>query len=160
MNILLVQQAVLDCFGRRMASDSGFVDGAYALLRSFRPESGSFSDLALRMEDYLFNALYDRLGSGMTLNPENGVRRRFLTSDIPALADRMLFPYFASLEQNDDHYQNLYAYWLRSGSVSAMRALLLRFSAYLPEQDRIWMERFAKENIPAEHQDSWFRLSE
>ena len=79
------------------------------------------------MEDYLFNALYDRLGPGMTLRLEDGSVRRVLMADLPRLADEAMYPLFFSLKPWSVDYERLHSFWMESGSLSAMRALYLRF---------------------------------
>ena len=156
MDSLLVRDALRNCFGSSMAEDPALVDGALRLLSSFVSGRDSFADLSRRMEDFLFNALYDRLGPGMTLRTDGGAALRIRLSDLPRLADEMLYPLFASLKPWSVHYERLHAWWMESGSFSAMRALYLHFSDFLPSQDRVLIERVVQENIPPARQAAWF----
>ena len=112
------------------------------------------------MEDYLFNALYDRLGPGMTLRLEDGSVRRVLMADLPRLADEAMYPLFFSLKPWSVDYERLHSFWMESGSLSAMRALYLRFYDFLPAQDRLLIERVARENIPPSRLEGWLNPEE
>ena len=156
MDTLLIRNALYQCFGSTLAEDPALVEGVARVLDSFVPGRESFSDLSRRMEDFLFNALYDRLGPGMTLRMDNGVTERIRLSDLPRLADEMLYPLFASFKPWSLHYERLHSWWMESGSFSAMRALYLHFSDFLPDQDRLLIERVVRENLPAARHTAWF----
>ena len=151
-----VQKSLRPRFGSRIADDPGFADGAARLLRDGRSGRLSFSDMSLRMEDYLFNALYDRLGPGMNCPMDNGSFRHISMSELPAAADEAMFPFFASLCPCALHYEQLHTYWMETGSFSAMRALYLDFGDYLPDREAEIIERIVRENIPVPQQADWF----
>ena len=156
MDTLLIRGALRNCFGSALAEDPALVEGVSRVLDAFVPGRDSFGALSRRMEDFLFNALYDRLGPGMTLRMDNGVAERIRLSDLPRLADEMLYPLFASFKPWSLHYERLHAWWMESGSFSAMRALYLHFSDFLPDQDRQLIERVVRENLPAARHAAWF----
>ena len=156
MDPLLVRNALRNCFGSSLAEDAAMAEGVSQVLDAFVPGRESFADLSRRMEDYLFNALYERLGPGMALRMKDGTTARIRLSDLPRLADEMLYPFFASLKPWSVHYERLHAWWMESGSFSAMRALYLHFSDFLPDQDRLLIERVVRENVPAARQAAWF----
>ncbi len=159
---MITAQAVRDAlrgrFGSFLADDPGFFDGVLRVLRAYSPARDSFASLSLRMEDYLFNALYERLGPGMTCRLEDGSFRRFLLSDLPAAADEALFPLFVSLKPYSVSYDHLHRYWMESGSFSAMRALYRNYQEFLPAQERFLIERIVRENIPAPDQEAWLAV--
>ena len=157
METSLIRDALRSCFGSSLAEDPSMIEGVSRVLESFVPGRESFGDLSRRMEDFLFNALYDRLGPGMTFRMEDGSAQRIRLSDLPRLADEMLYPLFATFKPWSLHYERLHAWWMETGSFSAMRALYLHFSAFLPEQDRLLIERVVRENLPAAQQAAWFR---
>ncbi len=152
-----VQDALRSRLGSAVADDPGFAEGAVRLLRSWFPERESLASLSLRMEDYLFNVLYELLGPGMMLHLGGGLSRRFQMSELPAAADEAMFPLFASLRPTQEHYALLHDYWMGSGSGSAMRALYLFFQKYLPPAESEMIERIVRENVPVPMQELWFR---
>ena len=156
IDLRLMQETLRACFGSALAEDPAFVEGAARILCACCAEETDFGDASGRMEDYLFNSLYERLGPGMTLRLPGGGTRRVRMSEIPALADQCLYPLFASMPVRADAYDRIYAWWLKTGSLSAMRALLLRFRSLLPEQDQRMIERIVAENVPIDRQAAWF----
>lgn len=143
--------------GDVLTRDAGLTEGAAGLLRSFGAWRDDYADLARRMEEYLFNAVYDRVGPGMTFPLGDGTFRRLMMSDLPALADAALFPFFDSLSVTHDHFVRLHAYWMDAGSLSALRALYLNFSSLLSPQEASLIERIVRENVPPAQQNEWFR---
>ena len=148
MSADLVRETVRSCFGSALACDNSFTEGILRLLLSFAPYRESFADLSRRMEDHLFNALYDRLGPGMSLRPDDGTPCRLRMADLPAAADRMLYPLFVSLSPISANCSRLRDYWMESGSLSALRALLQAFPVFLSAQETAVMHRILEENAP------------
>ncbi len=142
-----VRRALYARFGSLLTADPGFVEGAASLLSSYASWRESFAALARRMEEYLFNAVYERTGPGMTYPMGDGTVRRLLMSDLPAAADEALFPLFAALVPSPAHLQQLRAYWMDSGSLSALRVLSLNYQPYLSPEEYRLIERVARENI-------------
>ena len=154
IDLNLVRQSLSIPFGEVLANDPGFAEGAANLLQRYA-SCRNYAELSRQMEDYLFNALYERLGPGMALPSKNGVSRRFLVSDLPEAADAALFPLFFSLPPNAENYVALHDFWLSSASFSAMRTLYLRYSRYLPYSEKIYIERIVSENIPPYLLNEW-----
>ncbi len=157
IDMILMRQSLRVSFGDALACDPGFSEGAAALLERY----GLYRDypaLSRRMEDYLFNALYDRLGPGMALPDAPGGSRRFLVSDLPEAADEALFPFFYRLPPDEENYSSLHDFWLSSGSFSAMRALYLHFADRLPQAEKDVIERIVLENIPSFRREEWLQL--
>lgn len=151
-----VRDALRDRFGSVLLESPGFSEEICQLLLSYTPYRDSFSSLARKMEDFLFNALYERLGPGMSIRLDDGYACRIHMSDLPAAADAALFPLFASLKPYSVNYEHLHSFWLNTGSFSAMRALYLFFSDFLPAQELTAIERIVLENVPVSLQASWF----
>ncbi|MBQ9212098.1 MAG: hypothetical protein IJ153_10415 [Clostridia bacterium] len=151
-----VQAALRPRFGDALLRDPGFAEAVVQALSSFDPLRESLSALALRLEDVLFNAVYDRVGPGMTYPLPDGSSRRLLMSDLSAAADEALFPLFDSWAPSRESYDLLHAYWMDAGSFSAMRALYLNFDAFLPAAEKEYIQRIVRENLPPALLDSWF----
>lgn len=135
--------------GDEIADSPGFAEDITHVLESYTPGPDSLSALLHRTEDCLFNGLYNQLGPEMTVHSPNGEKRRVFISELPSLADELLFPLFSSLCRNASNYALLHSFWLSSGSLSAMCALYRFFPGYLPVPDRLLMERVARENFSA-----------
>ena len=142
-------------FGPSLADDPDFCSPLLTVLSSYVPSRDTMQGHALRVEDCLFNLLYNRLGLGMTLSLEGGVPKKIRLSDLPAVTDAVLYPFFLSLIPGPASYEQLRSYWISSGSASAMRALYLRFPQYLPMEEKSLIERIVRENIPISLQDAW-----
>lgn len=153
----LMRETLRDCLGSVLAEDSSFFEGSVRILCSYVPGKDSFRDVSHRMEDYLFNALYDRLGPGMMLKQDDGVFRRIRLADLPMLADQAIYPLFACLKPWSVDYERVHSWWMESGSFSAMKALYFRFQDFLPSQERQLIERTVRENLPADKQAFWFQ---
>ena len=154
IDLNLMRQSLRISFGDVLACDPGFAEGAASLLHRYSLYR-DYAALSRRMEDFLFNALYDRLGPGMALPNTNGGSHRFLVSDLPEAADEALFPLFFCLPPEKENYSALHDYWLSSGSFSAMRTLYLHFSDQLPAAEKAMMERIIFENIPSFRREEW-----
>ena len=151
-----VRDALRDRFGSALVEDPGFAEGIVQTLSSYASWKDTFASLSRRMEDDLFNALYERLGPAMTLRLDDGTPRRIHMADLPAAADEAMYPFFLSLNPYSVNYDHLHAYWMETGSLSAMRALYVNFSDFLPTQERFLIERTARENLPPALADAWF----
>ena len=151
-----VRISVQNQFGFSLSEDSEFEVKIFELLHSWFPGKENLASLRGRMEDLLFNLLYDRLGPGMALRLADGSCRRILMSDLPSAADAMLFPLFISFRISLIEYERLHSFWMEYGSFSAMRVLYLHFYDYLPDQERFLIERTVHENIPPVQQEEWF----
>ena len=127
--------------GSALAEDPALCEGAAALLRGYAPYRDTFRSLAARVEEYLFNALYERLGPSMSAQMDSGFFRRIRVSELPELADCVMGVLFDSLKVYSVSYDNLHAYCMETGSPAALRTLLTRYEAFTPPSERVIMER-------------------
>ena len=67
-----VREVVRGLFGSALADSPGFAEGLASVLRSYSSYKEDFYSLAARVEDHLFNALYERLGPGMCVRLPSG----------------------------------------------------------------------------------------
>lgn len=151
----LVRNTVQESLGSFLAGDIGFTEGISSLLRRYSPTCEPLSSLSHRMEEYLFNSLYSLLGPGMTVRSDDGAPRRFYMSDLPTLADELLFPLFISWKPDPSHYILLHDFWMNSSSFSAMRALFLVYQDQLPKRELDLILRIVEENIPPVRRQAW-----
>ncbi len=141
-----VRDALRSRLGSVLVESPGFSEGAAALLSSWAPYKESFQQLLPRLEDYLFNALYDRLGPAMSLRLDTGEQRRFPLSELGDAADDLLLALFMSLKPWSANYDRIHEYWLATGSLSAMRCLCRLYASVLPEGERLMLEKYIREN--------------
>lgn len=146
MELRQIRSALRLRLGSAVVNDPGFAEAVLRSLNSYASYRDTFSSFSLRLQDDLFNALYDRLGAGMALPLDQGGFRRFKTSELPDAADDAIFVLFASLPRVPAQFERLHAYWMESGSPSAMRALYLYYPHFMPEAELSLMESIAREN--------------
>lgn len=150
-----VEEVLRPRFGSALVEDAGFCEGAASLLQSYAPYKDSFDSMASRVEDYIFNALYDRVGSGMTVRLDNGTSRRILTKELPEAADDVMGVLFDSLRVYSVNYESLHEYCMRAGSFTALRALYTRFSSFMPESERQVLARVIRSSYPSSRWEGW-----
>jgi hypothetical protein len=141
-----VHDALNVSLGSAFANDQTFSNGLIRVLSSFPSACPTLTALSRCVADYLFNALYDRLGYEMRVQLNDGTQRRIYMADLPDLADALLMPLFLSFLPDASHYGLLHDFWMSTGSLSAMRVLRQRYSSFLPEQERALMDRVEQEN--------------
>ncbi len=141
-----VRDALRPRLGSALVESPGFSEGASALLNAWVPYKESFQELIPRLEDYLFNAMYDRLGPGMTLRTDSGDRRHFPMSELEDAADDLLGALFFSMKPWSVNYHRIHDYWIATGSLSAMRCLYHQYETELPDGERLMIGKYLREN--------------
>ena len=144
-------------FGSALADDPGFAEGAAALLNDYASYKDSFRTLSGRIEDYLFNAIYERLGPSMSARMDDGSTRRILTRELADAADDVMGVLFESLKVYSVNYDVLHAWCMESGSLSGFRTLCTRFSELMPESERRVISRVIRKSYPPERWNSWLK---
>ncbi len=144
--VRLVRDALRPRLGSALVESPGFSEGACALLNGWAPYKESFQELLPRLEDYLFNAMYDRLGPGMTLRTDGGERRHFSMSELEDTADDLLGALLFSLKPWSVNYQRIHDYWIATGSLAAMRCLFLQYGDTLPAEEKQMIGKYLREN--------------
>ena len=77
-----VREALRPRFGSALMDEPGVPDRVAALLRSYAAYKDTFADMAARVEDVLFNTLYDHLGPSMSVRMDDGSSRRVKTAEL------------------------------------------------------------------------------
>lgn len=145
-----IQDALRPRLGSGLVTAPGFTDSVLALLNSFSPQHDTFQALASRLEDALFNAIYERLGPGMSARMDDGSFRRIRLAEMPEAADDAMGVLFDSLKVYSVSYEALHAYCMETGSLSAMRCLYLRYDALMPPEERQVLARIIRGSFPPE----------
>ena len=149
---MIETQQVLDVlrprFGSSLVESPSFGEPAADLLRGFSPHDSSFRDLALRVEDALFNAVYERLGPGMAASMDDGSVRRIRLAELPEAADDVMGVLFDALPVYSVSCEALRSYSMETGSLAAMRCLYLRYATFLSEEERQVLSRVIRGSFP------------
>ena len=150
-----VREVLLPWLGTEALGQTGLAERAAEALRRFSPHQDSLEALAQQLADMLFSELYACLGPRMTLRLDDGRQARILVADIPDLADSVLGVLFDSLPDNENTLAMIRDYALHATSLSAMRALLTRFSAAQSPEEQAILRRIIRDNYPPERYQGW-----
>ena len=154
-----VREALRARLGSALVDEPGFADPLSALLNSYAPYKDTFADLAARVEDTLFNILYDRLGSAMSVRMNDGSFRRVKTAELRDAADDVMGVLFDRLKVYSVNYEALHDYCMSSGSFAAMRALYTRYGEFLSDREKQLLARVIRDARPRSEWESWLSES-
>ena len=141
--------------GSLMVDEPGFCDPLADLLRSYASYKDTFASLAARVEDTLFNMLYNRLGSSMSARMNDGSLRRIRTAELKDAADDVMGVLFGSMKVYSVSYDALHAYAMESGSFAAMKSLYTRFRDYMSPDERRLLGRVIRDSRPRADWEEW-----
>ena len=150
-----VREVLRSRFGSALADVPGIWDRTAALLRNYAPYRDTFSDLAERVEDALFNAVYEQLGPSMGAAMDDGSVRRIRTAEIKDAADDVMGLLFDSLKVYSVTYDSLHSYCMSAGSFAALRVLYTRYADFMPPSERKIIARIIRDSRPREAWESW-----
>ena len=150
-----IREALRFRFGSALADVPGIWDRTAAVLHNYAHYRDTFEDLAVRLEDALFNTLYEQLGPSMVVRMDDGTVRRIRTAELKDAADDVLGVLFNELKVYSVTYNLLHDYWLSAGSFAAMRVLYRRFGEFMPEGDRRILARIIRESRPRAEWETW-----
>ena len=150
-----VREALRSRLGSSLVDEPGFADPLAEVLRSYASWKDTFANLAARVEDTLFNLLYDRLGPAMSVRMNNGTSRRIRTSELRDAADDVMGVFFDQLKVYSVNYEALQAYVLESGSFAAMRVLYTRYSGLMTAEERKYLAKVIRNARPSSDWVEW-----
>ena len=150
-----VREALRSRFGSALADIPGIWERPTAVLRDYAPYRDSFSDLADRLEDVLFNVVYEQLGPSMGAQMDDGTVRRIRTSELKDAADDVLGVLFDQLKVYSVTYDALHDYCMSTGSFAAMRVLYTRYTEFMPASERKILARIIRDSRPRAVWESW-----
>lgn len=155
-----VREVLRPRFGSALMDEPGVADRAAALLSSYASYKDTFAGMASRLEDVLFNMLYDHLGPSMTVRMDNGTTRRVKTAELKDAADDVMGILFDRLKVYSVSYDAIHAYCMECGSYSAMRVLYIRYKDFLPESERRIIARIIRDSRSRAEWESWIDPSD
>ena len=150
-----VREALRSRFGSALADIPGIWDRTAALLQKYAPYRDTFSDLAARVEDVLFNTVYEQLGPSMSAQMDNGTVRRIRSAELKDAADDVMGVLFDHLKVYSVTYDSLHDYCMETGSFAAMRVLYSRYTEFMPASERKILARVIRDCRPRAEWENW-----
>lgn len=131
------------------------------LLYAFQPERDTLAHLATQLDNQLFMAVREDTRGRMALLMDTGQLIRLRMSDFAMMADELLYLLFETLPPTPFHLSLIRDYSMRSGSLSALKALYLLYAhmqtpeehqtlhrvittCHEPWRYRLWIDRTTK----------------
>ena len=150
-----VREALRPYLGSAMVDGTAVAEQVAQALRTYAPYRDELEDVAERVRRALFDCLYGALGPRMAVRLDDGRMLRIRMQDLPELADSAMGALFEGMTVYSVNYQTLKDYSLRTGSLSAMRALYLHYDAFQPPEEKSLMARVIRERYPRERYEGW-----
>ena len=150
-----VREALRSRFGSALVDIPGIWDRAAALLQKYAPYRDTFADLASRLEDVLFNSVYEQLGPSMGAQMEDETVRRIRSAEMVDAADDVMGVLFDQLKVYSVTYDSLHDYCMSTGSFSAMRVLYTRYAEFMPAPERRSLARVIRDSRPRTDWENW-----
>ena len=150
-----VREALRSRFGSALVDIPGIWDRTAAMLQSYAPYKDSFENLAARLEDVLFNTVYEQLGPSMGAQMDNGTVRRIRSAELKEAADDVMGVLFDHLKVYSVTYDALHDYCMSTGSLAAMRVLYMRYAEFMPASERKILARIIRDSRPREVWENW-----
>ena len=150
-----VRRALAPRLGSDMVDGTDIADQAARTLRGYASYRDTLEQLAERLSNTLFNALYNILGPSMTVRLDDGTFTRIRLSDLPEIADDALYALFSQLTVYSVTYETLKDYSLRAGSLSAMRVLYEKYDDFQSPEEKALMARVIRTGYPPARDEAW-----
>ncbi len=150
-----VREVLRSRLGSALVDEPGFAEPLADILRSYASYKDTFESLAEKVEDKLFNMLYDRLGSSMSVRMNDGTLRRVHTTELKDAADDVMGVFFDQLKVYSVNYEALQSYVMKSGSFSAMRVLYTRYGEMLSAGEKQVLARVIRDSRPQAEWKEW-----
>ena len=126
-------------------------------LNAFVSARDKAADLRNSLEGFLYSSVRDATEGDLRILLDSGSVVRMEAEDFPMLADELLYLIFDQFPTDAHHLMLLRDYSLRENSLSAIRALYLRFADYETEEERKTLARVARESHPAFRWRGWLQ---
>ena len=150
-----IREVLRSRLGSALVDEPGFAEPLADILRSYASYKDTFESLAEKVEDKLFNMLYDRLGSSMSVRMNDGTLRRVHTTELKDAADDVMGVFFDQLKVYSVNYEALQSYVMKSGSFSAMRGLYTRYGEMLSAGEKQMLARVIRDSRPQAEWEEW-----
>ena len=154
-----IAEALRPWLGTVFINSTDIVREAAARLGRYSPYRQSLDELRDALDRYVFGALHQHLGVGMTARLDDGRIRRILVKDIERLTDDLMGVLFDSLAVYSVNYELLNAYALSHESLSSLRVLYQKYSEHMTADERATMVSVIRDVYPAERYAAWLERS-
>lgn len=114
---------------------------ASQLLFAFQPDRDMLATLAQQLDNLLFMAVREQTQGRMALQMDDGQLYRLRINDFALMADELLYLLFEAMEPTPTHQAIIREYSLRSGSLSALRALYLLYAGHQSPEENATIRR-------------------
>ena len=126
-------------------------------LSAFTAGRDDLGQLAYSLEGLMYTAVRRETEASFLVTLPDGSRVRMETEDFAVIADELMWLLFEQFPTDARHLMLLRDYSLRENSLSAIRALYLRFADYETEEERKTLARVARESHPAFRWKGWLK---
>ena len=131
------------------------VSAVQQMLHAWKSTQPLFS-LADEIRLCLYSAVRKITGGRMTVLPDAGSSVTMVTEDFDILTDELMYLLFSRFPEDTEHLGLLWDYGMKSGSMSAFKALYLRFGTLLGEEDKQSLARVLSA-YPSFRLRGWFQ---
>jgi hypothetical protein len=114
-----------------------------------------FGQMRDALEQDLLMAVYAFSQKTMNLRMDDGKWRHFVLADFRPLADSLMGIPFSHMDVCEDTYRELLSYASMYQSLSALKALYLRYGAYQKETERAIIVRLIVEQYAPADYENW-----
>lgn len=124
-------------------------------LNAFVPARDRSADLRDSLEGLLYTSVRDATDGDLCVLLDDGSVVPMEQGDFPILADELMYLIYEQFPTDAHHLMLLREASLREHSLSAIRALYLRFSDYETAEERRTLARIARQAHPAFRWKAW-----
>ena len=133
---ITVKRTLLPWLGEDFLKDrDALCERAAMMLFSFRGERDSLQNLALQVDNLLFMEVREQTAGRMALSMDSGQLIRLRMNDFTLMADELMYLLFEEMDRTPAHLALIREYSMRSGSLSALRALYLLYRKFQTEEE-------------------------
>ena len=150
-----VREALRSRFGSALVDIPGIWDSTAVILQKYAPYRDTFHELAARLEDVIFNTVYEQLGPSMGARMDDGTVRRIRSAELKDAADDVMGVLFDNLKVYSVTYDSLHDYFMSVGSFAAMRVLYTRYTEFMPAPERKLLARIIRDSRPRKDWENW-----
>ncbi len=150
-----VKAALRPWLGTALIENTSLAFDAANILRSYSPYRQSLDELRDTLDQFLFRALRQYLGTAMSIRLDDGRIHRVLVRDMEPMADDLMGVLFDSLSVYSVNLQLLNAYALTHESLSSIRVLYQKYQAMMTPEEHQMLATIVKEIYPQERYAHW-----
>ena len=136
---------------------SGLAQQVTACLNCCDITHSPIASLLKSLDEMIFRSLRDSTRGDMRVLLDDGRTMRVRVDDVVAMADEALYFALQLLPRNPEQYQRLRQFAMTHESLSALRALYLRFAAFQTADELELIARTVRSAYPPYRWHSWLQ---